>query len=240
MLKKPNNCVDLVLILNFVFQSTFNMENYKDQLAHLKEMRNIMERSSRFFSLSGLSGILIGLYALVAAFIAYTLIYSDSNSDSFSQSIFRDDYIDYIVRIYNIDIYLMLIGGATLLISLLTVIFLSKRKANKTKESLWNASSKLLVWNLMLPLAVGGCFGLICIYKGWFGIVGPITLIFYGLALINASKYTFGDIQLLGCIECALGLISLLYIGYGLIFWAIGFGILHIVYGIRMWHKYDR
>lgn len=230
----------LVKSISFVIQSTFNMENYKDQLNHLKEMRNIMERSSRFFSLSGLSGILVGIYAIIAAFIAYILIYSKSQSDSLSQSVFRDDYIDYVVRIYNIDLYLMVLGAVTLGISLLTVIFFSKRKANKTNESIWNSSSKLLVWNLMLPLAVGGCFGLICMYKGWFGIVGPITLIFYGLALINASKYTFGDIQLLGCIECLLGLISLLHIGYGLIFWAIGFGIMHIIYGTLIYFKYER
>lgn len=216
------------------------MENYKDQLEHLKTMRNIMERSSRFFSLSGLSGILIGVYALIAAFIAYKFIYAGINSDSFTVSVFTDGYIDNAVKIYNIDIYLTLTGMVTLFISLLTVIILSKRKASKTNESLWNASSKLLLWNLLLPLMVGGFFGLICIYKGWFGIVGPITLIFYGLALINASKYTFGDIQLLGCIECLLGLISLLYIGYGLIFWAIGFGIMHIVYGIIIYLKYER
>ena len=216
------------------------MENYKDQLSHLKEMRTIMERSSRFFSLSGLSGILIGVYALIAAFVAYTLIYSDSPTVISSISVFNDEYLDYVIRIFDIDIYLLCLGGITFLISLVTVVLLSKRKANKTNESLWNSSSKLMVWNLMLPLVVGGCFGLICMYKGWFAMVGPITLIFYGLALINASKYTFGDIQLLGCIECILGLCSLLFIGYGLIFWAIGFGIMHILYGAIIYFKYER
>lgn len=217
------------------------MENYKEQLAHLQEMRSIMERSSRFFSLSGISGILVGIYALVAATLAWYLLYIDgTNSSGLSQNIFNELYFYESISINDLDLLLTLIGLGTLGLSLLTVIFLSKRKAEKSQESIWNPSSRLFLWNLFLPLCVGGIFGLICLYKGWFGLIGPITLIFYGLALINASKFTFGDIQLLGIMECLLGLASLFNIGYGLLFWAIGFGMLHIVYGIIIHYKYER
>lgn len=218
------------------------MENYKEQLAHLKEMRSIMEKSSRFFSLSGISGILVGLYALVAAAIAYYLIfvYHGYEYPSISSSIFDEMYINQVIQLHHMDFLLAAIGLATLFLSLLTIVLLSKRKAEKSGETLWSPTTRLLLWNLFLPLCIGGLFGLICLYKQWYALVGPITLIFYGMALINASKFTFGDIQLLGILECLLGLASLFNIGYGLVFWATGFGLLHIVYGIIIHYKYER
>lgn len=217
------------------------MENYKEQLAHIQEMRSIMERSSRFFSLSGISGILVGIYALVAAALAWYLLYFGVNNTSgLSQNIFNELYFYESININDLDLLLTVIGLGTLGLSLLTVVLLSRRKAEKSNESIWNPSSRLFLWNLFLPLCVGGIFGLICLYKGWFGLIGPITLIFYGLALVNASKFTFGDIQVLGIMECLLGLASLFNIGYGLLFWAIGFGVLHIVYGIIIHYKYER
>jgi hypothetical protein len=65
-------------------------------------------------------------------------------------------------------------------------------------------------------------------------------LIFYGLALINASKYTYNDIRYLGISELLIGLCSTLFLGYGLFFWAAGFGLAHIVYGALMYFKYDK
>lgn len=218
------------------------MDNYKEQLVHLQEMRSIMERSSRFFSLSGLSGVLVGIYALIAAAIAWYLIFVQPNFTDVptARLIFNEGYVNGILELNNTDLLLAAIGLTTLLVSLLTVLFLSKRKAEKSGEAMWNPTSKLLLWNLFLPLCIGGLFGLICLYKGWFVMIGPITLIFYGMALINASKFTFGDIQYLGIMECLLGLASLFNIGYGLLFWAIGFGVLHIVYGIIIHYKYER
>jgi hypothetical protein len=58
--------------------------------------------------------------------------------------------------------------------------------------------------------------------------------------LINASKYTFNDIRYLGFCEIILGLGAAVYVGYGLYFWALGFGILHIIYGAMMYYKYER
>ena len=65
-------------------------------------------------------------------------------------------------------------------------------------------------------------------------------LIFYGLALINSSKYTFFEIRYLGIAEIVLGLIASVFVSSGLILWAAGFGLLHIIYGIIMYYKYER
>jgi hypothetical protein len=93
--------------------------------------------------------------------------------------------------------------------------------------------------SLAIPLVTGGIFILIMLNSGHFGLAAPACLIFYGLALIQASTNTVDEIRYLGYSEILLGLISAMLPGYGLIFWSLGFGVLHIVYGAIMHNKYD-
>ena len=129
---------------------------------------------------------------------------------------------------------------AVMALALAGGILLSMRKAQKNDEKIWDASSKRLIINFMIPLVTGGLFCLMLLERRLVMLVGPLTLIFYGLACLNASKYTIGDIRLLGMIEIGIGLLNLLFIGQGLLCWTLGFGIAHIVYGIYMWNKYDK
>jgi hypothetical protein len=196
----------------------------------LASIRDIMERSAKFLSLSGLSGILAGLYALAGATAAYYLVH-------YPVSPFR--YRIYSVQEPAIIIKLMAIGAAVLIASLVTGGGLSQRKSRKAGQNLWSPSSQRLLVNLAIPLATGGCFVLIMLSTGHFGLAAPACLIFYGLALIQASSNTVDEIRYLGYSEIALGLISAAMPGFGLVFWAGGFGILHIVYGAIMYNKYD-
>jgi len=75
---------------------------------------------------------------------------------------------------------------------------------------------------------------------GYYELIAPCCLIFYGLALVNGSKYTLGEVKYLGYGQVVLGIMNLWLLGYGLYFWAAGFGILHIIYGTLMWWKYER
>ena len=92
----------------------------------------------------------------------------------------------------------------------------------------------------MIPLFAGGLFVLGLLYHNEWHFVAPACLIFYGLALVNASKYTLSDIRYVGIIEILLGAVNMYFAEYSLWFWAVGFGVLHIVYGLIMWWKYDR
>ncbi|MGE5429024.1 MAG: hypothetical protein ACM3O8_14110, partial [Methylococcaceae bacterium] len=65
-------------------------------------------------------------------------------------------------------------------------------------------------------------------------------LIFYGLALVNAGKFTLSEVHYLGITEIVLGLMAAVFINWGLLFWALGFGVMHIVYGMMMYYKYER
>jgi len=200
-------------------------------LNDITEIKNMMNRSSRFLSLSGLSGILAGVYCLIGAWLAYQTIYTDSNNvGSYKNLVLTEDAMKRLFAIAFIVI----------LFSLLTGIMLSIKKAKKENEKVWDASSKRLIINFAIPLATGGFFILFLIEKEIYGYVAPLTLIFYGLACVNASKYTLGDVRYLGITLIIIGLASSYFIGYGLFFWALGFGICHIFYGSIMYFKYEK
>ncbi|AWK02906.1 hypothetical protein HYN56_01220 [Flavobacterium crocinum] len=201
-------------------------QKHQEDLAHIRSM---MERSSRFISLSGLSGVFAGLSALIGGIYVYQL--------------FKANGIDYISddsRSYSVNLVseLFWIGIIIMACAFVFGIFFTVRKSRKYNLPIWTSATKKMLFNLSVPLFAGGVFCLALMYHGYFGLVAPSTLLFYGLALINAEKYTFSDVKYLGFCELCLGLIALFYIGYGLLFWILGFGILHILYGLVMFKKY--
>lgn len=212
------------------------MDQRNEQLEAIQEMRSLMERSSRFISLSGLSGVFAGVYALLGALVAYYYLNLDFGTDN------------YYTRAYastgeaNPNFFTFFIGDAIciLMASLVTGSLLTMRKAKQKGQPIWDNTSKRLLINLLIPLAAGGLFCLVLLHHHLIGLVAPTTLMFYGLALLNAGKYTLHDIRYLGICQIVLGLIASFFIGYGLLFWVIGFGLLHIIYGTVMYYKYER
>lgn len=202
-----------------------NKEKYKEDL---QEIKDIMNRTSRFISLSGLSGVSTGMIALAGVLISYQTIFKGHHYLVYTSVEFNGDSLKN----------LLLIAVATLILSIGTAIFFTGRKTKQQKQSIWNIQTKELLFNLLVPLITGGLICLLFLFKGFVGILAPLTLTFYGLALLNASKYTLSEIKNLGLIEILLGLIAFLFIDYGLIFWAFGFGVVQILYGILIQIKY--
>ncbi len=200
--------------------------NSEDYLKDISEIKNLMNKSSKFISLNGLSGIMAGSYALIGAGTAYWLVnkYSDGK-------LFLNGWV------FNT---IILILCAILVASVGTAIFLTTKKAKKNNAKIWDSTTKRMLTSFVVPLITGGIYIFIILSKGKYGQTGGLMLLFYGLALINASKYTFGDIKYLGYIEIILGLLASYFIGYGFWFWVIGFGFMHIIYGLLMYYKYDK
>ncbi len=198
----------------------------EEYLKDITEIKDLMNKSSRFFSLSGLSGIMAGIYALIGAAIAYYLV-----------SISGREYLILDSRTFNYILFDLL---AVAVLSIATAIWLSTRKAKKNKETLWNGTSKRLLTAFLIPLITGGIYILIKISSHHYGLTGSLMLIFYGLALVNASKYTIGNVKYLGYAEIILGLICAVYPGYGFWFWVLGFGVMHIIYGSLIYLNHDR
>ena len=207
------------------------MNQQQEQLATLHEIRNIMDRSSRFISLSGLSGIAAGVVALAGAAVTKWYLVQQGVS-------YRNDYS---LGLSGDSILFMLAVAAVVLVLAVGVaLYFTMRRARKNNLRIWDKQSKRLVLNMAIPLAAGGVFCAALLFHGLIYLVAPAMLVFYGLSLVNGSKYTLGDIRYLGISEVALGLLSCFFIGYGLLSWTIGFGVLHIVYGTIMYFKYER
>lgn len=190
----------------------------KNYLRDISDIKTLMNRSTRFLSLSGLSGILAGAYALAGAGIAWLYIFPKPGG--------------YLV-LHSWDFqFLLVILGTVLVLSVGTALLLTARKARKNGEKLWGETTGRLLINFLVPLVTGGIYILIKLGSQHYGLTASLMLIFYGLALVNASKYTLGNVKYLGYAQIALGLICAAMPGYGLWFWAAGFGLGHIVYGV--------
>lgn len=205
------------------------MKKEEDYIRDISEIRSMMERSSKFLTLSGWAGIMAGIYALFGAWIAHRYLIFEPSDDFSSYSETRTEISK-----------MLLLGILILALAMGTAVYFSYRNAQKKGEKLWNPTSRRLLIHMAVPLCVGGILILILISKGFAGLMAPLSLIFYGLALYNASKFTYEEIRLLGLVEIILGLIGVYFIGYGLLLWALGFGIAHIIYGIYMHYKYEK
>jgi hypothetical protein len=208
------------------------MKKDTDYLQDIEEIRSLMEKSSKFISLSGWAGIFAGIFALMGSYIALTHL--DFNPQSLSvdpeSNTFQQTQIFSVVQLALL-VFLLAISFA---------LFFTHRRAKRKDELLWTPTAKRLVMNMAVPLLTGGILILLFISKGFIGFVAPFSLLFYGLALFTISKFTFDEVKILGLIEILLGLISVYKVSLGLLFWAIGFGVVHIVYGIYVYFKYER
>lgn len=212
------------------------MHESREHLQTLTEIRGLMERSSKFLSLSGLSGVSAGLIALIGAAVVYGRLRTDwFTALSYNRLELYDSAAHATIQSFLVTVAVVVLASA-----LLTGTYFTVRKARRQGLSVWNAQSQRLLWALAVPLLTGGVFCLALLRYNLLWLAFPATLIFYGLALINGSKYTLRDVESLGYCEIALGLVSLFGPGYNLLTWALGFGVLHIAYGWAMYLKYER
>jgi len=193
----------------------------QEYLNDIREIKNLMNRSSRFISLSGLSGIFAGIFAIIGALVAYFFIFSN-NSET--------------ITLHSWNFKLLLITLTLVaLFSVVTALLLTTRKAKKNNEKVWDETTKRLLINFLVPLLTGGIYIIIKLNSQHYGLTASLMLIFYGLSLVSASKYTLGNVKYLGYLEIILGLICAALPGFGFWFWVLGFGVLHILYGSLMY-----
>jgi uncharacterized membrane protein len=200
------------------------MKEGREYLRDISAMRSMMERSSKFMSVSGFSGLMAGIYGLSGAFVAYKFLDFNPAEAIDSTALLK-------VVILAVIILILAIG---------TAVFLAYKKSNKIGERAWNPTTRRLLINMSVPLITGGLLCLILIAKSLIGFVAPVTLIFYGLALFNAGKFSFEELRSLGLIQISLGLLCAYFIEYGIWFWALGFGLFHIIYGFYLHYRYER
>jgi len=198
------------------------MDKIDDPIKDLSEIRLMMEKSSKFISLSGLSGISAGIVALAGSYFVLRKI----------------NEVKEFGNTEGLPLYYISLSIIVLISALSLTIFFTTRHAKRKNLPIWTTATKYLLKSLSVPLVTGGLFSLVLWYRGTPELIFSSTLIFYGLALLSASKYALNEIRYLGIIEIILGLAA--GITYGLIIWAFGFGVVHIAYGIYMYLKYEK
>lgn len=209
------------------------MEDKNKTAEELKTIRKIMEESTKFLSLSGLSGSFLGLFAIAGAIVVYLLIgRSGLGFEKYISSLSVAD-----IPAFRLE--LLIIAIITLSLSLITGFYFSLRKAKRSGVKFWSPVSKRLLASLFIPLVTGGILALILFSQDQYQLIIPVFLIFYGLAFISGGKFTYNELFYLGMLEIITGLVSALIPSLALIFWIIGFGIFHIVYGIFLYRKYE-
>jgi hypothetical protein len=223
------------LYFKVLFKLTL-MSKQTDHLDTLREIRTLMERSSRFQALSGLAGVAVGIVALAGVAAAYVFMELSLTAAGYQQlAVMADGRLDpAFVRFFLAD------ATIVLLVSLTVGITMAVRKARKQQQPVWDMTAKRLAANLFTPLVAGGIYCLTLLHHGHFGLLAPATLLFYGLALVNASKYTIDDVRYLGLLIVLTGLLAAWWQDYGLLFWGVGFGVLHIIYGLTIYFKYEQ
>jgi hypothetical protein len=213
--------IELKKIFNFASQSTFIMNDQSEYLGQLAEIRRMMEKSSKFMSLSGFSGIFIGFYALIGAYVTWRLL--QLGTHPVRQTVFL----------------VVITAAAVLTAALVTAFLLTLRRSRKLGYHFWGPGSKQMLASLLVPLLTGGIFAVILVLQAQYLFVASVLLVFYGLALTSSSRFAHRELFSMGIIQIILGLAAVWFPLYGLLFWACGFGIVHIIYGILMYLKYE-
>lgn len=209
---------------------------FKNEIEAIHDIRRIMNRQTRFLSLSGLAGVFAGTYALIGAYAGYHMINVTNHIDHPHDLSVKERFLfePHVMKFILIDALIVL------LLSVVTGWFFTWKKAKKENAKIFDKTAKRALYNFAVPLATGGIFCLALLFWKSYVLLAPATLIFYGLAVFQVGKYTFDEVGYMGLIQIGLGLVGIFQPGYGFILWPIGFGVVHILYGIILWNKYDR
>ena len=191
--------------------------NKDKALESVNEIKELMEKSSKFISISGLAAIMAGVYALAGTYIATCLVTPDT----------------------TLIVALKLMIMVAILV-LVTAGILSYNKSKKLRQKFFSKLTYRALWNFSLPMLTGGALCISLLLHGYYDILSSVMLLFYGLTLVNVSKFTYANIAWLGYAFICLGVIDSFWEGHALLFWTIGFGGFHILYGILFYLHYER
>lgn len=228
-------CTFKIYSLTLNFKALLKMTTKNNPNEDLKHIRQMMEASTKFLSLSGLSGVAVGSFALAGAAIAYFFILK-------SGTLQYDEFLQVLNQGHPAHFRMAMLLNALFVLSgaLLSAWYLSYRTSRKRQLKFWTPSARKMFWSLFSVLSIGGIFCLLLLHHGYFKLIAASMLLFYGLALLNASKYSKQNISILAYTQMTIGLLATFFHNYGLLLWTLGFGVVHIIYGMAMYFKYDR
>ncbi|MEW6510686.1 MAG: hypothetical protein AB1428_06960 [Bacteroidota bacterium] len=183
-----------------------------------QDLRSATAQPTRLLTLTGLPGILAGLIGTGGAAGAHAVVTSEGGEAS---------KIGFIA----------LIGAGAALLTIGCSAFHSARRLSHWGKTAWSAADREVVREMATPLLAGLMFTAVLVMHRMFMAIPGSLLVFYGLSLDAAAKATRPEVRWLAWIEIALGMIAFVFTEHALTYWAVGFGISHILYGGLMYFK---
>ena len=201
----------------------------------LDDIRDMMSKSSRFQAISGWSIIVIGVFAAIASLMAATVI-----------GIVDVPFFGNLQRYATLNTPTKIQAAAVIALVLFTVCLLTvfifaivKSKRHNLRFTFDKRMAQMLL-AFFIPLLAGGLFSMAMVLQHHYGLTSSIMLMFYGLALINCSHYTYPILRWLGYTELLIGIIDCFTMSHALLFWFLGFSVAHILFGIIYVIMFDR
>lgn len=207
-----------------------------NELEQLKEIKSMMEKSSRFISLSGWSGVAAGTAALIGAILAYPYV-NMGRQETLGEVYPNKGYDSVMAYLFHPLSYIAI---GTFLTAMISAFIFTYIKSQKQKINIWGSMSRKVAFHFLVPFGAGTLFITYLITRSDFIYIAPLSLIIYGISLFSVYKFTIKETLYLALSIILLGLGNLVLPGYSFIFWTLGFGVSHIIYGVYMWNKYDR
>jgi hypothetical protein len=181
-------------------------------IENLRFIRETMERSTHFTAVPGYGGMLMGVTAIVAAYIAAQQIY------------LRDWLITWLVE-----------AGLAFSIGLLAMW----QKSKIAGQSLFSVPAKKFAFGFTPPLVAGAAITLGLWRYEHYEVMAPVWMLLYGASVVTGGAFSAGIVPVMGWLFVALGALGFaLPAAYGNYLMAASFGLLHTVFGAIIAKKY--
>ena len=179
---------------------------------NLRFIRETMERAGSFTAVPGVGGILMGLSALAAAFLA--------------------------ARQSRLESWLAVWVGEAI-VAVLIGVAAAARKARAGKATLLSAPGRKFALGLAPSIFVAALLTAVLYRAGLFAAIPGIWLLLYGTGILSAGAFSVPVVPVMGVCFVALGAIAVfcpLEWSHWLL--AAGFGGLHLIFGTLIAARY--
>lgn len=178
---------------------------------NLRFIRDTMERAASFTAVPGWGGVVIGVTALGAGAVAFD----------------RPLHEQFLVWLAE--------ALLALVIAWLAVRIKSKRLA----LSLQSRPARRALLSFMPPLLAGAILTAVLYHLQIFGVTPGLWLLLYGAAVVTGGAFSVRIVPVMGLCFMSVGAVSLFAPSqWGNIFLMLGFGGLHIAFGIVIARRY--
>lgn len=185
---------------------------------NLRVIRELMERSTKYSTFSGPSGILAGAASIVGCVVTHSLATRPPGSDSFR--------IPFLITWSMVILFAI---GADFL--------LMKRRAARVGKRIVSRLGKQMVFAAGPGLGTGVLLTLYLLQHNMLTNVYPFWMLSYGIAVCAVGQFSQREVKALGVAFLLAGTLTLLMPGWGLPLMALSFGGFHIIYALLISRK---